>query len=127
MEYASEDEHFDDLVDKAKSKLQLLPQIVEEAIYYEDKEEYLPYPEAYDDTKKGYLKEAVDSKMLSIDDDNEIRVNYDHPKLREIRMVINNLRYFLERMSSRYKDQMEKKYGFTFALDDKQFWDKFLF
>lgn len=126
-EFSSDDEQFEALVESVKKQLQPLPKIVEEAIYYEYKGESLPFPEAFDDTRKSYLKDAIDQKLLIWDEDKPICVNNNHPAMKNIRETLRILDNFLERVSPEYKEMMESKCRFTFELDNKQFWEKYLF
>lgn len=127
LKYSTEGEQFEKLIEITKEQLCHLPQVVKEALYYENKGENLPYPDAFDDSRKGYIKDAVDQKLLFWEDDKPINVNYNHPTLKNIRDELRKLDSFLEHLTQNYRDTMESKHRFTFALDDKQFWDKFLF
>lgn len=121
----TEGEAFGELARAAATALRSLPGVVQEALFYDCRDEsFWPEPEKWE----GAPKDAEERSFLIYHEDgNSYSVRGDNPKIRNVRIKLNKLRNFVSRASSSfcqaYEDQFEEVLDFT----SRDFWERNLF
>ena len=124
--HMDEFKQFEVLSEKAKKAIYSLPAVVGDAIYYDNKDETLPAPEAFDKLRWAEINEANDLNMLNVFDGEPIELNKDHPKVSKTYRTIDQLRDFMSKHEGAMQGLIEDKYEVTFNLTDRGFWNQFI-
>lgn len=127
-ESLSERERFDELVKRAKDALKPLPLIVEEALYYRFRGEYLPWPNAFDDYRKDEVNQAIEDDYLKGRDEG-VEVVEDDPRIAMASSELSELRSFVSSIDeeSEFNDYYSDTYDHRLNFGSRRFWDTHLF
>lgn len=126
MTHMDELKQFEALCENARNKLDSLPSVVKEAIYYDNKSDTLPMPDHLDKYEWDKIRDATNSNMLDVVDGEPIELNYEHPKVSKAYDMINRLKEFMNEHEETMQKLIEDKYEVTFDLADRDFWGHFI-
>ena len=127
-ESLDEIETFQQLAKKAKDILRSLPSIVIEGIFYHFRDEWLPWPNHFDDSRKEEVNQAIEDDYLKGDEEGCVVVEED-PRINKAISAIWELRNFVNRIEeeSPFRDYYAEKYDHRLNCDSKRFWETHLY
>jgi hypothetical protein len=117
--YSSEDQQFDDLLDKAKDAIEELPAVAREAMrFYLRKDYFNPKREQWGDE----VEDAIQRDYLNASDDS-VALNDDHPDVETALHAWNEFSEFVEGVSDKFQEQYRKEHKKTFSITSLPFWE----
>ncbi len=136
------DEEFVELVGKTKKTLKSLPSIVVEALYYHFRDEDMPVPSPFEESRLEDIKLQMEYEYLcgSLGDEHEagyINVCEDNPAIEKAIESLSELRSFIRDVTDEESEDYEEKYmdfvdnfreehGFKLSFVSRSFWEEFL-
>jgi TIR domain len=121
----TEAQQFNSLIENAKEKMEELPTVVNETLYYHFKREELPWPEpgySNTDDKIKSIKDAVDSEFLK-EGKSGMVLNEEDPLVSEALDALSELQSFTKMASSDFSDFYRNQYKQQLSFTNKRFWD----
>ena len=117
--YSSEDQQFEELVDRAKGAIQELPPVAREAMrIYLRKDYFNPKHEQWGDD----VDDALQRDYL-IESDNNVELNDDHPDVEAALSAWREFNEFAEGASDGFVKQFRKEHKKPFNITSLPFWE----
>lgn len=121
---------FQKLVSAAKLGLKPLPDMVCEAIYFDYRDEAMPWPTAFgNEYDVDKIKEAIRDGWLYDDEPNGIRIRSDDPKIRRATDALDKLSRFVENADEKEPEFFEsysREYDHNLEFTSRRFWNAHL-
>ena len=117
--YSSENQQFDELLDKARDAIAELPGVARDAMrFYLRKDYFNPKREQWGDE----VEDAIQRDYLSASDDS-VALNHDQPDVEIALQTWYEFSEFVEGLSEKFQEQYRKEHKKTFNIVSLPFWE----
>jgi hypothetical protein len=114
-------EKFETLVHQAKAAMRPLPHIVEQALYYHLRDEWLPQPHPLDESARQDVQDAIEADYLCAGDDG-LELVEDDPRVSDALDALSQLKDFVECVGEEFNSYYVSTYDHRLNFSSKRFW-----